>query len=338
MFTFLTIVAAVILISLLLVAGARPSRSQLSLFELKRRANSGDKVAKRELDREDVIADVLSLIRIKVAVLLVGFTILSILAFGWFFGITVSIIAAIFYGPIASLKPISKASQKLYKAFEPEILKATKKFSKIFKIIRQNSEVGLNEASIDSRQELQSLVESSDGVLSDDEKKLVISGLSFNDLTVSSIMTPKSVIDSIKKSEFLGPLTLDELHKTGHSRLPVIDGDIDHIVGILNLKSLLALDIKRSTTAEKAMDPKVYYVREDQTLRHALAAFLRTHHHLFVVVNEYRETVGLLALEDVIEALIGQKIIDEFDEHDDLRAVALDNINQNNEPKKGQDV
>ena len=106
----------------------------------------------------------------------------------------------------------------------------------------------------------------------------------------------------------------------------------------MNLKNLLTLDTKHSSTAEKAMEPKVYYIREDQTLQHALAAFLKTHHQLFVVVNEFRETVGLLSLEDVIEALIGQKIVDEFDAHDDLRAVALRNPRLNNHPEKRQDV
>jgi CBS domain containing-hemolysin-like protein len=86
------------------------------------------------------------------------------------------------------------------------------------------------------------------------------------------------------------------------------------------------------------MDPKVYYIHEDQTLEHALAAFLKTHHHLFVVVNEYRETVGILCLEDVIEALLGRKIVDEFDAHDDLRAVAAHNPRSNNSSSKSHDV
>jgi CBS domain containing-hemolysin-like protein len=151
-------------------------------------------------------------------------------------------------------------------------------------------------------------------------------------------MTPQSVIKYIDKKEFLGPLVLNDLHKHGHSRLPVINDDINHVVGILYLKDLLTLDVKKSATAEKIMEPKVYYIRADQTLGHALAAFLKTHHHLFIVVNEYRETVGLLTLEDVIEALIGRKIIDEFDAHDDLRAVALRNLNLNNRPDKREDV
>lgn len=87
------------------------------------------------------------------------------------------------------------------------------------------------------------------------------------------------------------------------------------------------------------MDKKVFYIHQDQSLQQALAAFLRTRHHLFVVINEYRETVGLLSLEDVIEALLGRKINDEFDVYDDLRKVAEVNPQKNNKlTKRRQDV
>jgi CBS domain containing-hemolysin-like protein len=111
------------------------------------------------------------------------------------------------------------------------------------------------------------------------------------------------------------------------------------VVGTLHIQDLLTIDAKRrSTSVEKAMEPRVFYIKEDQTLQHALAAFLRTHHHLFIVVNEFRETVGLLSLEDVIEALLGRKIIDEFDAHEDLRVVASRNPQSNNHPRNHTDV
>jgi putative hemolysin len=90
----------------------------------------------------------------------------------------------------------------------------------------------------------------------------------------------------------------------------------------VHLRDLLSLDVRESKTAEQLMEKKVYYIRHDDSLQHALAAFIKTRHHLFVVINESRETVGLLSLEDVLECLIGQKIIDEDDVHSDLRAVA----------------
>ena len=71
------------------------------------------------------------------------------------------------------------------------------------------------------------------------------------------------------------------------------------------------------------MDDKVYFVNEQQKLDHALTAFIRTKNHLFIVVNEFQETVGIITIEDILEQIIGQEIVDEFDRYDDMREVAL---------------
>ena len=339
MYTFLLILTIVSLIILLLLTALKPTPSKFSKFELERRSDLGNKEAKSELDRENLLIDVISLQRVLVALMLVVVVLLCVATFGQLVGILVALFIALEYGSIARLGFIRKLSQKIYNRFEKHILNFIKKVPYLFKIMRSIPlDDSVSNQHIDSREELQHLVDESTGVLTSDEKNLIVHSLSFSDQLVSSIMTPRSVIDSIKGSEFLGPLTLDDLHKTGHSRLPVIRGDIDHIIGILHLNELLSLDKKRSTTAEKAMEPKVFYIRQDQNLQHALAAFLRTKHHLFVVVNEFRETVGLLALEDVIESLIGRKIVDEFDAHDNLREVALRNPRENNHPEKHEDV
>ena len=179
------------------------------------------------------------------------------------------------------------------------------------------------------------MVAQSSGAISPSEKKLITNGLKFNDMKIEEIMTPRSMIESVPMNELLGPLVLDDLHKKGYSRFPVIDGDIDHVVGMLRIQDLLTIDRKaKSHRAETVMNKDVYYIRENQTLQHALAAFLKIQHHLFIVVNEFRETVGLLSLEDVIEALLGQKIIDEYDVYGDIRKAATANPQKNNLPTK----
>lgn len=339
MFNLPSVLLIVTFILLVLVVGMRPVRSKLSQFETERRAAGGDRAAKELAKREILLGYVLSLQRAKVALLLVLTVIFAIIAFGWVFGIVVATVIAVEYGAIARLSPLQKLAQRVYLKVEPFILKQVDKFSPVFKFLGTVTPDFNDEfRRLDSREELQHLVDQSSNIITPDEKKLIVHSLSFGEQAVSTVMTPRGMIESINRTEFLGPLTLDELHQKGHSRLPVINGDIDHVIGILHLQSLLALDIKRSATAEKAMEPRVYYIRQDQTLQHALAAFLRTRHHLFIVVNEFRETVGLLTLEDVIEALLGRKIIDEFDAHDDLRAVALRNINHNNRPKSLENV
>ena len=317
----------------------RPVRSTLSQFERERRATGGDKKAKELIKREILVGYVLTLQRVKIALLLVLVVVFAIATLGWVLGIVVATVIAVEYGAISRLRPLQKVAQRIYLRSERFLLKQVDKFSPVFKFLGTVTLEADDELRrLDSREELQHLVAQSNDILTTDEKKLIVHSLSFGEQLVGSVMTPRGVIESINRTEFLGPLTLDELHRKGHSRLPVISGDIDHVIGILHLQSLLALDIKRSATAEKAMEPRVYYIRQDQTLQHALAAFLRTRHHLFIVVNEFRDTVGLLTLEDVIEALLGRKIIDEFDAHDDLRTVALRNLNDNNHPKNLENV
>lgn len=318
---------------LVIVAGIVPARTSLSRFELERRAKLGDKKAATILSREAKLDDIVSLGRIVSALLLVIFVALSVSVTGWVIGILISLFVALEYGAIARLPFIRNQSQKIYLRYESKLLQYIENFSAVFAWLRTVAPEQPSDLVLDSREHLQHLIDSSHAILTPDEKRFISQSLVFEKRLVSEIMTPRSVIDTIGSKELLGPLVLSDLHKTGHSRFPVIDTDIDHVVGMLYIQDLLTLDSgKSSTTAAKAMDSRVFYIRQDQTLGHALAAFLRTHHHLFVVVNEYRETVGLLSLEDVMEALLGRKINDEFDSHEDLRVVALRQAHTNNSP------
>jgi len=323
MFTFYAISTFVVFTLTLLVAAIRPVHSKMNMFELERRSKKGDKQAKSALEREKMLGSVVSLQKIVVAVLQVASFTFAELAFGMIFGIFVAFLIAFGCETIAHHSFFRKLSRKIYSRIEPAILLFIKRNPSLFRIISGAPKMGdYYDLRISSREELQHLVSESDSVLSSDEKKLIVHSLSFNDRLVSSTMTPREKIISINKNEFLGPLLLDDLHKVGHSWLPVVDDNLDHVAGILNIKGLLALDSKKSMTAGKAMQSKVYYIREDQTLHYALVALLHTHHHLLVVVNEARETVGILTLEDIIEALLGREIVDDFIDHDNLRAVS----------------
>lgn len=336
--TGMILLCLVILALLVAVAAVRPAASGMSDFELKRRKQNGDRVAEAHLRRRGLFGDVLSLQHVLEALLVVVFTSISVATFGWLMGIVIAAIVALEYGALARIPLWRRPIQKLYGEYEEYILRFVEKAPWLFALFRSVTPQKNDQRRLDSRDELEQLVAESGTLLSNNEKKMITQSLRFEDRKVSEVMTPRSMIDSINQSELLGPLVLDDLHKTGHSRFPVVNGDIDHVVGMLYIQDLLTLDKKRSFTAEKAMNPKVFYIREDHRLSQALAAFLRTHHHLFVVVNEYRETVGLLSLEDTLEALLGRKIVDEFDMHEDLRAVAVHNPRGNNTPQKHEDV
>jgi CBS domain containing-hemolysin-like protein len=315
-------ITVVIFALIVIVGGFDPKHTHLSKYELKRRKNTGEPAAIAAAERERLLVDIVSLQRIAVALLLVTLTLVAVASFGWGMGVVLSCIAALSYGRIARVPSVNSQSQRVYRHSEDLLLRLIKRYPTVFSLIRHTPLGVRKDPRIESREELQYLITHSQHILTNEEKSLFTHGLQFASRKVSEVMTPRGQIESIGAKEMLGPLVLDDLHKTGHTRFPVIDKDIDHVIGLLHIQDLLSLDNKRSVTAEKAMEPRVFYIRQDQTLHHALMAFLRTHHHLFIVVNEDQETVGVLSLEDTIETLIGHKIVDEFDAHSDIRLVA----------------
>jgi len=324
--------------ALLAVSGMRPEVTDISWFELNRRAGNGDKEAKQKLERQNKLHDIFSLQRVTIALLLVVVSFVGLLAYQLGWGLVIALALALEAGAISRLRPLQAITHKLYLKLEPVLLRFINKNPLFFKLIRNVYPIP-QDSSLNSREELVYLVEESGDVLSEDEKNLIQSSLNFQDKFVNEAMIPKGVVDTISKSEVLGPLVLDDLHKKGHSHYPVINKDIDHVVGILHVQDLLVLTANsKSLKVEGIMEKKVYYIDQNKGLDYALAAFLKTKHHLFIVVNEFRETVGILALEDVIETLIGKNIVDQFDNYDDLRVVAGKNLRANNTPKSGTDV
>lgn len=159
-----------------------------------------------------------------------------------------------------------------------------------------------------------------DSRITPDEATMMQHAISFGDELISDVLTPKRVMKTVAASDPIGPLLMADLHKSGHSRFPVYDGESDNIVGILYLHDLVGA--RETGLVADVMSRKLTYVHEDFTLEHALQVFLKTKQHLFLVVNSFEELVGILTIEDVLERMIGKQIVDEFDKYDDLRAVA----------------
>lgn len=307
----------------------------LSPFELKRRASAGDTEALKENEREQLLPRLQSFRRIIEAVCLVIATALTIMALGWILGTVVASVLSLLVGTVAGLGHVHKLANRLYGSREQNLLGMVQNWRWLDWLGGFTEES--RDATATSKAELQHIVERSSGVLSRDELLRFQASFSLENRTVEDVMTPVSVVEVTDVHDALGPLVLDDLHKTGHSRFPVIDGDIHHIVGVLYLHEVINLRSSKATVRE-AMDPHVHYIHEHHSLEHALHGFLKTHRHLFIVVNDYRETVGVLSLEDVIETLLGKKIVDEFDKYEDLRAVAESNPRKYNVPKGKTDI
>ena len=150
--------------------------------------------------------------------------------------------------------------------------------------------------------------------------EIALHALKFGNQLVRDHLVPRRVVKAVKTDDTIGPALLSELHDSGHSRFLVYNGKPDNLVGILYFKDIVGK--KEGGKVADAMQHGVLYLHEEQTLHEALQAVLKTHHHLFVVVNSFEEYVGIITLEDILEQVIGRPILDEFDQYDDMRAVA----------------
>ena len=188
---------------LTVVASFEPRRTHLSFYELERRKKDGNVPAADELRRRVLIDDILSLRHILEVLLLVLLTVTGVTAFGPLLGVLASVVAALYYGRLAQTDMIHSLAQKVYDPYEESILRFIEKNPMICRMLRSMPPSDREEAKLHSREELEHLVKRSQGVLREEEKKMIINGLHFDQKTVAEIMTPRGVIESIDKSAVL---------------------------------------------------------------------------------------------------------------------------------------
>ena len=159
-------------------------------------------------------------------------------------------------------------------------------------------------------EELISMVEEAeeDGSFDKEESDLIKSAIEFADLEVSDIFTPRIDITAVSKTA-----SREEIDKvytdSGFSRLPVYDGDIDNLVGILYYKDFYTTDFE---TIDEILKP-VLYVAMTQKINDLMKELQEKQRHMAIVLDEFGSTAGLVTLEDALEEIVGEI----WDEHDE---------------------
>lgn len=165
---------------------------------------------------------------------------------------------------------------------------------------------------IATEEELITMVEAveEEGEIREEEKELIHNIFKLDDISASEIMTPTTDIFSI---EVDGPLPLREIIKSGYTRIPVADGNIDNIVGIVNVKDILAHNVSSIDKIDvRKIMTNPYFIPETKKIDKLLHEFQKSKNHISIVVSEHGEVIGLVTLEDVLEVLVGD-IEDETD-------------------------
>lgn len=166
-----------------------------------------------------------------------------------------------------------------------------------------------------TEEELMTIVEAveEEGQIKEEERELIHNIFEFDDTNASEIMTPRGDMFVIDADE---PLDLRSILASGYTRIPVIEGDFDHVIGIINLKDLY----HHSVTSDEPVDVRdlmrpPYFVPEHKKLDKLLHQFKKRRNHMAVVVDEHGGVSGLITLEDALEELVGD-ISDETDKEE----------------------
>ncbi|AXH15317.1 hemolysin family protein [Malaciobacter mytili] len=178
-----------------------------------------------------------------------------------------------------------------------------------------------------SREELihSTLLSEEEGVIGDLESDIIENTLTLNGVKVKDILTPRSVMYAVPKDIAIKDI-LEDKRTFKFSRVPVYDGTIDNIVGVVLTKKLFKQAIKdKNVSVENIMTP-VFTLNENIPVAKALNKFIQKKEHMFIVLDNYDQTEGLVTLEDCIETLLGLEIMDELDTIADMRKLAINKM------------
>ena len=150
------------------------------------------------------------------------------------------------------------------------------------------------------------------GALKEDEKEMIYSIFDLDDTVARQIMTPRIDVVAVEANTSVNE-ALDVLLEAGHSRLPVYEGNIDNIIGILHARDLLAhWRAGGEPRLVRGLEHEVHFVPETRSVSDLLRDLQRQKLQIAVVVDEYGGMAGLVTIEDILEEIVGE-IHDEYD-------------------------
>ncbi|MCC0176874.1 HlyC/CorC family transporter [Waterburya agarophytonicola K14] len=160
-----------------------------------------------------------------------------------------------------------------------------------------------------------------EGVIEDDEAEMIQRVFQLNDLNASDLMTPRIIITYLKGDKTLAE-SQQEIIKSQHTRILVIDDTIDNVTGLVLKDELLTAMIEGQGDRQiNDLKRPVQFVPETNRADKLLKVFQDNREHLAVVLDEYGGVAGVVTLEDVLEVLTGE-IVDETDRNVDLQEIA----------------
>ena len=191
-------------------------------------------------------------------------------------------------------------------------------FSKIFASENHQQKV--------SRQEVVAMAEmgEDEGSIREKESDIIENLFNLNDVVAEDVMTPRSVIFALQKDSTVGDV-VGEHTPIAFSRIPIFAKDVDDILGFVHRYDLVNKQAEDQfhIKMKDILEP-IHTVKQEDSIASILDEFVRRRQQIFMVIDEFGTTTGLITLEDAIETLLGVEIVDEHDSVVDMRKLATE--------------
>ena len=191
-------------------------------------------------------------------------------------------------------------------------------FSKIFTSANHQQKV--------SRQEVVAMAEmgEDEGSIREKESDIIENLLNLNDVVAEDVMTPRSVVFALQKDSTVGDV-VEEHTPIAFSRIPIFAKDVDDILGFVHRYDLVNKQAEDQfhIKMKDILEP-IHTVKQEDSIASILDEFVRRRQQIFMVIDEFGTTTGLITLEDAIETLLGVEIVDEHDSVVDMRKLATE--------------
>ena len=145
---------------------------------------------------------------------------------------------------------------------------------------------------------------SDEGIIEEEQGDIIQSALDFADTNVKEVLTPKNKIFALN----IRDLNKEKLHaiiiNTNYSRIPIYDGNIDNIIGILHIKTYLSAYLRNPNISIKSKLQKPYFVSSKIMIDDLFNGFKKHHTHIAIVRDNYKHVIGMVTMDDVLEELV----------------------------------
>ncbi len=201
--------------------------------------------------------------------------------------------------------PSSLILSPLLKLLYPVVWIINQLTAGIFKLLGVRSEEGANLKL--SSEELRVVVNEASSMIPRRHQKMLLSILDLEKATIEDIMIPRNEIVGIDINDDWEDI-VTQVTESQHTRLPVFEDDIDHVIGLIHLRRTIRLFQQQEFSKDDFRDliRDVYFVPEGVPLNTQLINFQKERRRIGLVVNEYGEIQGLITLEDILEEIIGE--------------------------------